>query len=190
MDFVQKPTALATEKLMRHALRPDREGEGGGRDRPTSPCERCRRPGQQAASPLPGSLAPKPRAVYDVVVIGVSTGGPQGLKAVIPQLPSDSSCADRHRPAHADGIHTDVCRKARRLVSRCTSSRRSTTEEVMPGTVYLAPAGRHLLFRRRRGSIGPTARHPAARLRSPALGRRACSNPLQRSTVAARSGWS
>ena len=84
VDFVQKPTALATEKLVDIARRAGREGEGrrivaraSNRDAPPPRHHLW----QQRCS--------RSRGVYDVVVIGVSTGGPQGLKAVIPQLPAD-----------------------------------------------------------------------------------------------------
>src|SRR6478672_3261381 len=85
VDFVQKPTALATEKIFEIAedlVAKVRAAAGAsvGRLRPETADSR-------AAS---GTAAPATfRNRYDVVVIGVSTGGPQGLRMLIPGLPAD-----------------------------------------------------------------------------------------------------
>jgi two-component system chemotaxis response regulator CheB len=83
----------------------------------------------------------------DIVVIGVSTGGPQGLKSVIPMLPADFPIPIAivlHMPiGYTEGY-------AQRLdeMSGLRVVEASDGQEVRPGTVYLAPAGRHLSFRR------------------------------------------
>ena len=41
----------------------------------------------------------------DIVVIGISTGGPQALKMLIPRLPAELAGADRDCPAHAGWLH-------------------------------------------------------------------------------------
>jgi two-component system chemotaxis response regulator CheB len=138
-DFVQKPTALATEKVFEL-------GE-----------ELVAKVLAAAAAPLvrQGSVAVEPekppaltfRGRYQMLVIGVSTGGPQGLKSVVPKLPADLPVAVAivlHMPVG----YTDAY--ARRLGE---SSALSVVEardgdEVRPGVVLFAPSGRHLTFAR------------------------------------------
>ena len=83
VDVVQKPTALATEKVLEMAdelVAKVKAAAGARVDMLKSPPAVKRGP----AKPF----APRPTAV-DVVVLGISTGGPQALKYLIPQLPAD-----------------------------------------------------------------------------------------------------
>jgi len=84
---------------------------------------------------------------YDVVVIGVSTGGPQGLKAVIPRLPADFPVPVAivlHMPIG----YTEAYAKRLNDASALTVAEAREGDEVRPGVVFIAPAGRHLSFRR------------------------------------------
>src|SRR5687768_16948346 len=86
VDFVQKPTALASEKIF---------------DVSTELFEKVKAAGnialnRIAAVPVPLSVrAIEPVITFsgnhsvDLVVLGISTGGPQALKRLIPQFPSD-----------------------------------------------------------------------------------------------------
>ena len=83
-------------------------------------------------------------ATVDIVlVIGISTGGPQALKAFIPRLPADFPVPWRW---------CCTCRSATPSSTRGAwmRSRRSTVpkakqgEQLRPGCVLVAPAGRHL----------------------------------------------
>jgi len=151
VDFVQKPTALATEKLMEIAddlIEKVKVAAGVARRRVAS----AARAGAAGGSAGRGSLASKQHAVYDVVVIGVSTGGPQGLKSVVPHLPATL------RVPIAIVLHMPLGYTQMYAEKLDASSHLRVIEavddgDVLPGTVYLAPAGRHLLFRRHRGSI-------------------------------------
>ena len=71
VDFVQKPTALATDKVLEIADESDREGQGG-------------RGGEAGGDPRHsrrgGARRRRTAAQLDIVVIGISTGGPQALK--------------------------------------------------------------------------------------------------------------
>ena len=84
IDFVQKPTALATERLLDMADELVREGQGGGALRRCG--ARAGAAGRGRRRPVPRREAARP---IDIVVIGISTGGPQALKVLIPQLPAD-----------------------------------------------------------------------------------------------------
>jgi two-component system chemotaxis response regulator CheB len=84
---------------------------------------------------------------YDIVVIGVSTGGPQGLRVVIPQLAADFPVPVAivlHMPVgYTEGY-------ARRLdqISSLPVVEAKDGDEVRAGIVFVAPAGRHLAFAR------------------------------------------
>ena len=84
IDFVQKPTALATEKVFDLAEELVSKIVAAAE----APLGRLRELAP-AAEPLPQTTF---SGRYDIVVIGVSTGGPQGLKSVIPRLPADFPC--------------------------------------------------------------------------------------------------
>jgi two-component system chemotaxis response regulator CheB len=83
----------------------------------------------------------------DIVVLGVSTGGPQGLKLVVPRLP-------RNFPVplaivlHMPMGYTELY--ARKLNELCALDviEAGEGDEIVAGRVFLAPAGRHLSFRR------------------------------------------
>ncbi len=70
---------------------------------------------------------------YDVVVIGVSTGGPQGLKSVDPAAARRFSRAGRDRPAHADRVYRGLRQAPRRGVRVDRASKRATARVLRPG---------------------------------------------------------
>src|SRR5262245_52472437 len=80
-DFVQKPSALATEKMfeMSDELVEKVKAAATVKLRKTEP---VRKP----AAPLEAKGKTE-KGNFDIVVIGVSTGGPQALKQVVPRLP-------------------------------------------------------------------------------------------------------
>ena len=137
--FVQKPTALATDKMLDIAdeLIATVKAAAG------APLARLRQ--TTTVEPAPRTQAFTNR--YDVLVIGVSTGGPQGLKAVIPRLPRDFPVPVAivlHMPVG----YTEAYAKRLNDASSLTVAEAREGEEVRPGRVFLAPAGRHLTFRR------------------------------------------
>ena len=84
VDFVQKPTALATERLLEIADELVAKVKAAAQ----APLGAPRPP----APRLPSDRAPTVDATRHgawCVVIGISTGGPQALKLVIPRLPAD-----------------------------------------------------------------------------------------------------
>jgi two-component system chemotaxis response regulator CheB len=141
IDFIQKPTALATDKLL---------------DISTELVEKVKAaaaaPMRRIEAPAPAPPAePRPRAggtLVDVVALGISTGGPQALKLLIPQLPATFPvpiAVVLHMPIGYTEMY------ARKLndnsVLRVVEA--AEGDELAPGTVLVAPAGRHLTFRRR-----------------------------------------
>lgn len=139
IDFVQKPTALATEKIFDIAdeLIAKVTAAAG------APLAALGYPTAVAVAPATGRFLNR----FDIVTIGVSTGGPQALKAVIPALPENFPVPVAivlHMPiGYTEGY-------ARRLdeLSPLSVVEAREGDEVRAGVVLLAPAGRHLSFRR------------------------------------------
>jgi len=141
VDFVQKPTALATERILDMAD----EVIGTVKAAASAPLARLRPAPAFVSAPViaPGRFANR----YDMLVIGVSTGGPQGLKELIPRLPANFPIPIAivlHMPVGYTAAY------AKRLdeMSALTVVEAAERDEVRPGTVLIAPAGRHLTFRR------------------------------------------
>jgi two-component system, chemotaxis family, protein-glutamate methylesterase/glutaminase len=141
IDFVQKPTALATDKLLDisadliEKVKVAAEASLGVRVVA----------GPAAQAPLRTTVRPAGRA--DVLVLGASTGGPQALKLVLSQLPPDwpiPVALVLHMPIGYTELY------ARKLDEVCALYAREAKgdEPVEAGTILVAPAGRHLTFRR------------------------------------------
>ena len=82
VDFIQKPTALASERLldMANDLVDKVRAAASARLRISDPAK--------TVSRLAGTVL-KSRGAVDIVVLGISTGGPQALRSLIPQLPAE-----------------------------------------------------------------------------------------------------
>ena len=82
-----------------------------------------------------------------MVVIGISTGGPQALKRLIPQLPEDLPVPVvmvMHMPVG----YTEMYAAKLNELSPLEVREAAEGDEVKPGRVFLAPAGRHLTLKR------------------------------------------
>jgi len=137
-DFLQKPTALATDALLN--IRQELVAK------------------VRAAAEVPvGNLAIggktaqeifQPHALSaDIVVIGISTGGPQALRHLLPQFPTDFPVPIAivlHMPIGYTALF------AEKLDELCalTVSEAKEGEAVTAGHAYIAQAGRHLIFHR------------------------------------------
>jgi two-component system, chemotaxis family, protein-glutamate methylesterase/glutaminase len=139
IDFVQKPTALATEKVFDVAeeLIAKVTAAAGASMR-------------QLPQPQPQretSATTTFRNRYSVLVVGASTGGPQGLKSVIARLPADFPipvAVVLHMPIG----YTEAYAKRLDELSALRVIEAQDGEEFRPGVVLLAPAGRHLKLQR------------------------------------------
>jgi two-component system chemotaxis response regulator CheB len=143
IDFVQKPTALATEKVFEISEELIAKVKAAAQ----APIARVRPQAVEVGigpSSVPATAA---RGVVDIVVIGISTGGPQALKSVIPQLPAGLPvpvAVVLHMPVGYTEMY------ARRLdeISALTVSEAAEGDEVRAGSVLIAPAGHHLTFKK------------------------------------------
>lgn len=148
VDFVQKPTALATEKIFEVSDELIEKVKAAA----SIPMARVRVAQPSPATSIEGPPTPDTpvarKELVDVVVIGISTGGPQGLKQLIPQLPADFPvpvAMVMHMPVGYTEMY------ARKLDELSPLEVREACEgDVMrAGSALLARAGRHLTFRRR-----------------------------------------
>lgn len=140
VDFVQKPTALASERLLEisEELIGKVKTAAIARLRPLPPAPKPRAP---FVAPLVA------RGAFDAIVVGISTGGPQALRSMLPQLPADlpvPMAIVLHMPV---GFTELYARKLDEL-SLLKVCEAADGMEMQPGTVLLAPAGRHLTLRR------------------------------------------
>ncbi|MCP4515501.1 MAG: chemotaxis protein CheB, partial [Delftia sp.] len=90
--------------------------------------------------------------LVDVVVMGISTGGPQALKYLIPQLPADFPAPVAivlHMPIGYTRLYAQKLDETAPL--RVSEARAG--ELVQAGKVLIAPAGRHLSFVRRADGV-------------------------------------
>jgi two-component system chemotaxis response regulator CheB len=139
VDFIQKPTALASDDLLlmrEELIQKVKEAALAPLSIP-------------ASLPLPiAPTVPSRVAVnVDIVVIGVSTGGPQALRYLLPQFPADfpvPMVIVLHMPV---GYTAAFAEKLAEL-SLLTVREASDGCPVRPGVALLAPAGRHLMFKR------------------------------------------
>ena len=118
--------------------------------------ERSTPPDRRAASP-PESGASSPDASVDLVVIGVSTGGPMALQHVIPELPAEFPAPVaivQHMPPQFTRSLAD------RLDSLSALDVAEATDGMLlePGRVAVAAGDYHLTVDRREGAL--TARTP------------------------------
>lgn len=140
IDFIQKPTALASDRLLdvgEDLLAKVKAAAG-------APLRRVQvEPGSLSTLAVPRGAT----AQVDVVVLGISTGGPQGLKIVIPRLPADCP-VPMAIVLHMPIGYTEMYARKLDELSAVTVKEASEGDEMLPGRVLLAPAGRHLSFRR------------------------------------------
>jgi two-component system chemotaxis response regulator CheB len=143
VSFIQKPTALATERVLEMSS------------------ELIEAVKEAAAISLQ-ALVNQPKTVpqiilptgaknssVELIVIGISTGGPQGLKSVIPALPADFPVPVAivlHMPVG----YTELYAQKLNEISNLNVTEAHEGDELVKGSVLLAPAGRHLIIRRGR----------------------------------------
>ena len=163
VDLVQKPTALATEELL------------GIRDELVEKVKAAARApvanllNGTTHSPLP-AVATGTTLNVDVVVIGVSTGGPQALRRMLPEFPANFPVPIAmvlHMPVGYTALF------AEKLDEICALdvSEAKEGDILRPGRALLAPAGRHLQFRRDRNGavLAHLSMHPLEKTHRPSV---------------------
>lgn len=141
VDFIQKPTALATDRLLEISDELIEKIKAAASAAPRRPL--------QLAEPVPKPAPGQHRTAQttDIVVLGTSTGGPQALRVVLTEIPADCPVPIAmvlHMPV---GYTAMYAAKLDELAPLHIIEARGG-EEVTPGTAILAPAGQHLSFSR------------------------------------------
>ncbi|MDB6126794.1 MAG: response regulator receiver modulated CheB methylesterase [Verrucomicrobia bacterium] len=140
VDIVQKPSALATDEL--RAVREELVAKLIAVAQ--VPVANLAFASPHAVATLP--IAARPSRV-DVVVVGISTGGPQALRRMIPMLPANFPvpiAVVLHMPVGYTALY------AEKLNEICSLEVKEVRDgdELVAGCVLIAQAGRHLNFRR------------------------------------------
>lgn len=149
VEFVQKPTALATDRVYEIADELVAKVKAAAAAKPVE----TRQPSPVApgvsvpAVPSRVADAPLEAKHVDIVVIGVSTGGPQALRRVIPLLRADFPvpvAVVLHMPIG----YTTMYAQRLNEVSQLNVVEARDGDSIVAGAMFLAPAGRHLLLAR------------------------------------------
>jgi len=140
IDFVQKPTALASDvlRIIREELI-EKVKSAADASFPAGPAARSAPVSVPAPSPVARNV--------DIVVLGVSTGGPQALRYLVPQFARDFPVPivmALHMPAGYTGPFAEKLAE----ISQLTVKEAYEDCPVIPHQALLAPAGRHLSFKR------------------------------------------
>lgn len=151
VDFIQKPTALATDRIF------EISDELIAKVKAAATVTFAPRTRQEPpAEAVPAMVVGRPTSSPEIIVIGISTGGPQALRQIIPAFPADFPIPVAivlHMPVGYTKMY------AQRLdeVSALRVIEASEGDRLMPGNVYIAPAGRHLHLQR--GKQGELCAH-------------------------------
>ena len=139
VDFLQKPTALATDRILEVA------DELVAKVKAAAGAQLWRVPPVAAPLKNPGAAVSATRT--DILLIGISTGGPQALKLLIPQFPKDFPIPIA-MVLHMPVGYTELYARKLNEMSMVEVKEAAEGDVIEAGHAYLAPAGRHLSFRK------------------------------------------
>ncbi len=134
IDFVHKPTSLASEKLFEISDELIKKVKSAAVVKLDTLAKYTHL--------TPTRLIASRRNNADIVVIGTSTGGPQALRLIIPQLPADFPVPIAivlHMPVG----YTEMYAQKLNEISQLEVVEARDGEELLPGKVLVAKAGRH-----------------------------------------------
>jgi two-component system chemotaxis response regulator CheB len=140
VDVVQKPTGLANERILEIAEDLIAKVKAAATAR--LPAAAIRTDMQPRPVPL-GAQAQS----TDIIVIGVSTGGPQALRYLVPRLPVGLPVPVAI-VLHMPPGYTQLFANSLNEISTLEVEEAAEGQLLRPGLVLLAPAGRHMTFAR------------------------------------------
>jgi two-component system chemotaxis response regulator CheB len=154
-DYIPKPETnrgVTTSATFRRELI-EKIRELGGR-------RRRRRPARPSAAPQPAPRAPEPAvpapsatpvklrpfapATPRVLVIGSSTGGPQALTTIVSNLRGLVARIPVLITQHMPPTFTTILAEHIARAAGCPAHEGIDGEPVVPGTIYVAPGGKHM----------------------------------------------
>jgi two-component system, chemotaxis family, protein-glutamate methylesterase/glutaminase len=139
VDFVRKPTARATDDLLNVREELTEKIKGAAR----APLKNL-----HIDAPVKGSEIQAPGNLQvDVVVLGISTGGPQALRYLVPQLPADFP-VPLLIVLHMPPGYTALFAAKLAEISKLKVREAQDGDAIEAGTAIVAQAGRHLVLRR------------------------------------------
>lgn len=162
VDFVQKPTALATDRVYEMAaelVAKVRVAASAGAAR-SRIARLAGRAAAMSASSVPdmttaaavaapartARVVPTPDATaVDLIVLGISTGGPHALRQLVPQLAADFPVPIAivlHMPVGYTALYAERLN----AISALEVIEAYEGAVLRPGVVWLAPGGQHLTF--------------------------------------------
>lgn len=148
VDFILKPTVLASEKLYQIQSELINKVVTIASLKGKTLRKTLRKPSlpQPQVPPVPRSRSSAHRRPIDCVAIGVSTGGPTALYQIIPNLPVDFPAGIliiQHMPS---GFTKPLADRMNRN-SHITVKEAETGDEITPGVALVAPGGGHLFLK-------------------------------------------
>jgi two-component system chemotaxis response regulator CheB len=158
VDVVQKPTALATDRLY------ELQGELVAKVLAAAGA-RVPAPEESVHLPLP---APARTGATEVVVIGTSTGGPQALTRLLAALPADFPAPIAIALHIPEGYTRSLAERLNRAC-QIEVAEAENGRELRPGLALLAPGGSHLLLQRRAGRLVVQLQRRAERAGAPPM---------------------
>uniref|UniRef100_A0A7C3MGS9 Protein-glutamate methylesterase/protein-glutamine glutaminase n=1 Tax=Dictyoglomus thermophilum TaxID=14 RepID=A0A7C3MGS9_DICTH len=140
VDIIQKPTALASEKIYEISNELIEKVKNAS----MISLEKVKK---VISSPTPKLEIKKEikKTRVDVVVIGISTGGPQALRYLIPKFPRDFPVPIAiviHMPIG----YTEIFAEKLNEISELEVKEAEDGDILQGGKVYIAPAGKHMFF--------------------------------------------
>ena len=149
VEFVQKPTALATDRVYEIAAELIAKVEAAARAMVAAPvaAPAAARASEDGTARAGGRAAPAPAPARagrcDLVVLGISTGGPQALRHLVPRLTRDfpvPMAIVLHMPVG----YTEMYAQRLDAVSTLEVREAHEGDELRAGVVLVASAGSHL----------------------------------------------
>ena len=150
VEFVQKPTALATDRVFEisdELIAKVKAAAVASRPNPIARSAQGRVPASRSPVATGSLEASGARPHAEIVVIGISTGGPHALRELIPRFTADFPvpiAVVLHMPVG----YTEMYAQRLNEISQIEVIEARDGEVMRPGTMFLAPAGRHLVLGR------------------------------------------
>lgn len=140
LDFIPKPKEKSPEESMRSLIEELKRVVDEVR------AHRAKAVKKEPPAPSKKITTLTPSKV-DLVVVGVSTGGPNALGIMVPALPKDIPCpillVQHMPPIFTASLADHLAKKSSIYVKEAIAN-----ENIVPGTVFIAPGGKHLVIKK------------------------------------------